>query len=138
MEPDTDFVFYSEQDENGLNPNIISGGFSVNSILKNTRIQSAGGLKKDISNCENVSELFENLVVPSWLYSRNTLNHKNNSNLNNNPLNIPYMKEDLFQKLLMALDEKKSKKNNNITVKSQNKRTGGTQNHNRTRIKKKK
>jgi hypothetical protein len=61
-----DLVFYGDSDKQ-----IYSGGFSVNSIMMksgispfttlNTMNEQTGG---------NVSDLFKNLVVPSWLVSQ--------------------------------------------------------------------
>jgi hypothetical protein len=60
-----DLIFYSDD-----NNNIYSGGFKVNSILMKNgsspiiTLNQNGGEKMD-----NVSDLFQNLVVPNWSFT---------------------------------------------------------------------
>ena len=61
-----DLVFYSDSDKQ-----IYSGGFNVNSIMMKSGISPFTTLND--SNTQtggNVSDLFKNLVVPSWLVSQ--------------------------------------------------------------------
>ena len=64
-----DLVFYEGPDNN-----IYSGGFSVNSIMMKSGISPFTTLNNSqndgIQKGGNVSDLFKDLVVPSWLVSQ--------------------------------------------------------------------
>ena len=62
-----DLVFYSGSDNQ-----IYSGGFSVNSIMMKSGFSPFTTLNNiNTQTGGNVSDLFKNLVVPSWLISQN-------------------------------------------------------------------
>jgi hypothetical protein len=61
-----DLVFYSGPDKQ-----IYSGGFSVNSIMMKSGISPFTTLNNmNVQTGGNVSDLFKDLVVPSWLVSQ--------------------------------------------------------------------
>jgi hypothetical protein len=67
----SDLVFYT-----GVDNQIYSGGFNVNSIMMKAGISPFKTLNKiNTQTGGNVSDLFKDLVVPSWLVSQG-----NNSN----------------------------------------------------------
>jgi hypothetical protein len=69
-----DLVFYSGSDKQ-----IYSGGFSVNSIMMKTGFSPFTTLNNIINTQTggNVSDLFKDLVVPSWLLSQGGSKHSN-------------------------------------------------------------
>ena len=75
-----DLIFYTDNNQ------IYSGGFNVNSIMMKTGISPFSTLNK-INNQigGNVSDLFKDLVVPSWLLSQeNKFNGGFNAGINKN------------------------------------------------------
>lgn len=68
-----DLVFYKDS-----NNNTYSGGFSVNSIMMKSGISPFTTLNNPNNASEqsggNVSDLFKNLVVPTWLVSQENKN----------------------------------------------------------------
>jgi hypothetical protein len=61
-----DLVFYSDSDKQ-----IYSGGFSVNSIMMKSGISPFTTLNDpNIQTGGNVGDIFKNMVIPSWLVSR--------------------------------------------------------------------
>jgi hypothetical protein len=61
-----DLVFYSDSDKQ-----IYSGGFSVNSIMMKSGISPFTTLNDpNIQTGGNVADIFKNMVIPSWLVSR--------------------------------------------------------------------
>ena len=106
---ENDLVFTSDGKQQ-----IYSGGFSINSIfLKqgispiktyNNNTISGGGSK--------VSDLFDNLVVPSWLLSYDTINNGSINSLNNNNVDDSdddYIDETLHDKLYKIMQPQKKK-----------------------------
>lgn len=64
-----DLVFYSGPDKQ-----IYSGGFSVNSIMMKSGISPFTTLNNmNVQTGGNVSDLFKDLVVPSWLVSQGNI-----------------------------------------------------------------
>ena len=64
-----DLVFYSDS-----NNEIYSGGFSINSIMMKGGISPFTTLNKmNGQTGGNVSDLFKDLVVPSWLLSQGNI-----------------------------------------------------------------
>jgi hypothetical protein len=118
-----DLIFYSDK-----NNNIYSGGFKVNSIIMKNgsspiiTLNQNGGKKMD-----NVSDLFQNLVVPNWTF---TLPSKKAFQKQNNEYNNKMDKdkededesidEDLHSKLL-SLIETKEKEHGKINTKTKTK-----------------
>ena len=104
---------------------IHSGGFSVNSIMMknglspiitfNNNPQIGGG------TTNQVSDLFNDLVIPNWALSYNNniiggkykeVEHKNNENSDDE-----FVDDDLHSKLLGLVEEhEKNKKNENISA----------------------
>ena len=123
----SDYIYNLDNDEM-----IYSGGFSVKSIMMKAGMSPImtlntsqfGGNKND-----NVSDLFDNLVIPSWVLTYNNIlsgkneenNHKND---NNEEEEDDVIDDDLHDKLLNLVKEtketketkemKKSKKNTRI------------------------
>ena len=65
----SDLVFYTGSDNQ-----IYSGGFNVNSIMMKTGISPFKTLNKiNTQTGGNVSDLFKDLVVPSWLMSQGNI-----------------------------------------------------------------
>jgi len=124
-----DLVFYTDQEKN-----IYSGGFNVNSIIMKAGLSPFSTLNK-INNQTggNVSDLFEGLVVPSWLLSQeNKFNggfnggfnrgfNKKNKSLDSDEDEDEVVSDDIHNKLLEFVTfndnknkHKKTKRNKNI------------------------
>jgi hypothetical protein len=97
-----ELIFYTDNNE------IYSGGFNVNSIMMKSGIPPFSTLNKDNNQTGgNVSDLFKDLVVPSWLLSQdnifNGLVGGGGSNKNNNQdsdSDADIIDDDLHNKLL--------------------------------------
>jgi hypothetical protein len=137
-----DLIFYSDKDNN-----IYSGGFNVNSIImKNgsspiaTLNQTQKGGDNSNSNYNNVSDLFQHLVVPNWTFTlpikkafqkQNVeYNHKVDKNNDKDEDEDECIDEDLHSKLLSLIAPKekefdkiktKTKKNKNKIIFKKNK-----------------
>jgi hypothetical protein len=115
-----DLVFYTDQEKN-----IYSGGFNVNSIIMKAGLSPFSTLNK-INNQigGNVSELFEGLVVPSWLLSQeNKFNggfNVNNKNLDNEDEEDDVITDDIHNKLLEFVSVKETKNKNKKTKRIKN------------------
>jgi hypothetical protein len=97
-----DLVFYGGSDNQ-----IYSGGFSVNSIMMKSGISPFTTLNdingQNIQNGGNVSDLFKNLVVPSWLVSQSNNfsgGSRHMKNLDEESDNEEVISDDLHDKLL--------------------------------------
>jgi len=94
------------------NENIYTGGFNVNSILMKAGMSPIMTLNTDQvgGGSDNVSDLFKNLVVPSW-----TLSYSNNmtggdyNDYSDNDDSDSDVDDDLHDKLLNLARESKSK-----------------------------
>jgi len=88
---------------NDANGNIYSGGFNVNSIMMKAGISPIMTLNEtnasQIGGAENVSDLFNNLVIPNWSLS---YNYKNlgGSNSRKDFEDEEIITEELHEKLL--------------------------------------
>jgi len=88
---------------NDANGNIYSGGFNVNSIMMKAGISPIMTLNEtnvsQIGGAENVSDLFNNLVIPNWSLS---YNYKNlgGSNSRKDSDDDELITEELHEKLL--------------------------------------
>jgi len=108
-----DLVFYSDS-----NNEIYSGGFSINSIMMKGGISPFTTLNKiNEQTGGNVSDLFKDLVVPSWLVSQGNIfsgGTKNNKMVDSDSENEEIITDELHDKLLKLVtvsdDEIKSKK----------------------------
>lgn len=96
-----DMIFYQDKDEK-----IYAGGFSVNSIMMKNGISPIITLNNQKSDTNNVSDLFNNLVVPNWAFylpeknmygGNNTINSDVDSDLDEDEHIID---DDLHNKLL--------------------------------------
>lgn len=125
---------------NDANGNIYSGGFNVNSIMMKAGFSPIMTLNEtnisQIGGAENVSDLFNNLVIPNWSLS---YNYKNlgGSNSRKDFDDEEIITEELHEKLLNLVkateDELKEKpkkikpnkvtKKNNLLVKTNKKIT---------------
>lgn len=125
---------------NDANGNIYSGGFNVNSIMMKAGFSPIMTLNEtnvsQIGGAENVSDLFNNLVIPNWSLS---YNYKNlgGSNSRKDFEDEEIITEELHEKLLNLVkateDELKEKpkknkpnkvtKKNNLLVKTNKKIT---------------
>ena len=119
-----DLVFYSDS-----NNEIHSGGFSINSIMMKAGFSPIMTLNEtnvsQIGGAENVSDLFNNLVIPNWSLS---YNYKNlgGSNSRKDFEDEEIITEELHEKLLNLVkateDELKEKpkknKPNKVTKKN--------------------
>ena len=105
---------------NDANGNIYSGGFNVNSIMMKAGISPIMTLNEtnvsQIGGAENVSDLFNNLVIPNWSLS---YNYKNlgGSNSRKDFEDEEIITEELHEKLLNLVkateDELKEKPKKN-------------------------
>jgi hypothetical protein len=113
MNPD-EFVYYHKTNENG-ETEIISGGFNVNNMFKtlnplitinNQDISTTvGGKKRDVNNYTSPSEMYEDLVVPGWVYTYNTSQVEYE---HIDPSSVDYISDDLHDKLIGLLHSTRS------------------------------
>lgn len=94
-----DLVFYGGSDNQ-----IYSGGFSVNSIMMKSGISPFTTLNNiNAQTGGNVSDLFKDLVVPSWLISQEytaTGGSKHMKNLDEDSDNEEIISDELYDKLI--------------------------------------
>jgi hypothetical protein len=94
-----DLVFYGGSDNQ-----IYSGGFSVNSIMMKSGISPFTTLNNiNGQTGGNVSDLFKNLVVPSWLVSQETKltgGNKHTKNLDEDSDDEEIISDELYDKLV--------------------------------------
>lgn len=118
-----EFVF-NHDSENG----IYSGGFSVNSIFMKEGMSPIMTLNKEVAQNggSQVSDLFNDLVIPSWTFSYNGGNF-NEGNFNGGTTNYDseddVLDDDIHDKLLDLVKhhetENKRKKNSSTRKKNQ-------------------
>ena len=120
-----DLVFYSD-----ANNEIHSGGFSINSIMMKGGISPFTTLNKmNGQTGGNVSDLFKDLVVPSWLVSQGNIftggTRQNNKDSDSDDDEI--ISDDLHDKLVALVTvsdaeikskKKQTKRNKNKVVKN--------------------
>jgi hypothetical protein len=120
-----DLVFYSD-----ANNEIYSGGFSINSIMMKGGISPFTTLNKmNEQTGGNVSDLFKDLVVPSWLVSQGNIfsggTRQNNKDSDSDDDEI--ISDDLHDKLIALVTvsdadikskKKQTKRNKNKIVKN--------------------
>lgn len=115
-----DFVIYKE------NGQIMSGGYSVNSILLNHNRSPIISSNKEQSGGENVStSIFSDLAVPGGLLFT-TPNYKKNSYESTSYNDVD---DNLFDNLLKMLDPTSNKQHNRKTKKHRNKHKITKKNH---------
>ena len=119
-----DLIFYKE------NGKILSGGYSIDSILLKNNISPMTTLNTNqMGGGKNVSSSFENLAVPAGLlYLHNSNSKTNNNNNNTNEFNNEYrdhvtMDDDLHDKLFKLAEVNKPKKKRSIKNKKSIKET---------------
>jgi hypothetical protein len=117
---DAEFIYYTDSD--GC---INSGGFCIKSIMLKNKISPVMTLNKpyyEQNQINNVSDIFDDLVVPNWAYlqPRNAVNntgYNENTKCNNNyeDENDEIIDDYLYNQLLELVKEvdtiKKQKKN---------------------------
>jgi hypothetical protein len=120
-----DLVFYSDS-----NNEIYSGGFSINSIMMKGGISPFTTLNKmNEQTGGSVSDLFKDLVVPSWLVSQGNIftggTRQNNKDSDSDDDEI--ISDDLHDKLIALVTvsdaeikskKKQTKRNKNKAVKN--------------------
>jgi hypothetical protein len=94
-----DLVFYGGSDNQ-----IYSGGFSINSIMMKSGISPFTTLNNTNGQTGgNVSDLFKNLVVPSWLVSQETKltgGNKHTKKLDEDSDDEEIISDELYDKLV--------------------------------------
>ena len=91
-----DLVFYSD-----ANNEIHSGGFSINSIMMKGGISPFTTLNKmNGQTGGNVSDLFKDLVVPSWLVSHENKFSGGAKNKDSDSEDEEIISDDLYDKLV--------------------------------------
>ncbi len=113
-----DLIYYSDNDGK-----IYSGGFSVNSIMIKeglSPIMTLNNVGNNSDDKENISDLFKDLVIPSW-----SLHYPNNKiiingNMDNDDKDSDeYISDDLYDKLLnlVTVSEKELRGGKKLTKK---------------------
>jgi hypothetical protein len=124
-----DLVFYSGSDNQ-----IYSGGFSVNSIMMKSGFSPFTTLNNiNGQTGGNVSDLFKDLVVPSWLLSQDNKfsgGSKHSKNVDEDSDNEEIISDELYDKLVdlatVSDAEIKNKKNNTRRFKNKVVKNKGT------------
>ena len=129
-----DLIYYSDNEGK-----IYSGGFSVNSIMIKEGLSPIMTLNNVSSTRQhdNISDLFSDLVIPSWTLHHENIkyNHDNNTSKNNLDYDSDdesdgYISDDLYEKLLglVTVSEKELKggKNNTRKMKTKIKKNKNT------------
>jgi hypothetical protein len=120
-----DLVFYSDSDNQ-----IYSGGFSVNSIMMKTGFSPFTTLNKintQTGGNSNVSDLFKDLVVPSWLVSQGNIfsGGKHTKNNDEDSEDDEIISDELYDKLvdLVSVSDSEIKNRKKHTKRFKNKVT---------------
>lgn len=123
-----DLVFYSDS-----NNEIHSGGFSINSIMMKGGISPFTTLNKmNDQTGGNVSDLFKDLVVPSWLVSQGNIfsGGRKQNNKDSDSDDDEIISDDLHDKLVALVTvsdaDIKSKKKQTKRFKNKVKKNKGT------------
>ena len=117
-----DLVFYSGSDNQ-----IYSGGFSVNSIMMKSGFSPFTTLNNiNGQTGGNVSDLFKDLVVPSWLLSQDNKfsgGSKHSKNVDEDSDNEEIISDELYDKLvdLATVSDAEIKNKKNTTRRFKNK-----------------
>ena len=91
-----DLVFYTSSDNQ-----IYSGGFNVNSIMMKAGISPFKTLNKiNTQTGGNVSDLFKDLVVPSWLVSQDNIFRGGKTKNDDDSEDDEVISDELHDKLL--------------------------------------
>ena len=118
-----DLVYTSDS-----NNNIYSGGFRINSIFLKNGISPIKTYNNNLNQNfhggnKKVSDLFENLVVPSWLLGYDTQSGLMQNNHSDNDSEDDFLDESLHEKLFSIMQPtkkkftKQNKKNHNNKTK---------------------
>ena len=120
-----DLVFYSDSDNQ-----IYSGGFSVNSIMMKSGFSPFTTLNKintQTGGNSNVSDLFKDLVVPSWLVSQGNIfsGGKHTKNNDEDSEDDEIISDELYDKLvdLVSVSDSEIKNKKKHTKRFKNKVT---------------
>ena len=121
-----DLVFYSDSDKQ-----IYSGGFSVNSIMMKSGISPFTTLNDpNIQTGGNVADIFKNMVIPSWLVSREYKSSGGSKHNEDSDDEDDVVSDDLHDKLIGLVTvsdaEIKNKKKNTRRFKNKVVKNKGT------------
>jgi hypothetical protein len=99
---------------NNPSEEIYSGGFSVNSVMMKAGLSPIMTLNNQLGgSSNNVSDLFDNLVIPNWCISYDNKFHGGTKNEKNekydNEDSDEEIEEDLHEKLLGLVKEHENK-----------------------------
>jgi len=100
-------LVYNTDNENG----IYSGGFSVNSVMMKAGMSPIMTFNKQSGGTNNVSDLFQSLVIPNWALSYNDRMSGGEYKENLEEDSDDELDEDLHEKLLGLVKEHESKLN---------------------------
>jgi hypothetical protein len=124
-----DELVFNNDTENGIH----TGGFSVKSIMMKNGVSPILTLNKDqMGGSNNVSDLFNDLVVPNWALSYTNQSGGNYKKDIDNESDDDVIEDDIHDKLIdlvrkYDLDEKKTKEvKSKKSTKKQLKKKGGT------------
>ena len=113
LRPD-ELLFYKKDD------NIMSGGYSINSIFLNDGIspmKTLNSLENDQTGGKKVSSIFDNLAVPAGLFLINQKSFTGISNLTTNK-NSEMLPDNIFDEFMKMIEvDKKNKKGKRKTKK---------------------
>ena len=113
-----DLIFYKE------NGKILSGGYSIDSILLKNNISPMTTLNTNqMGGGKNVSSSFENLAVPAGLLYLHNSKTKNDNDFNNEYQEHVPLNDDLHDKLFKLAEVNKIKKKKSIKNKKSIKET---------------
>lgn len=118
----SDLIF---NNENGIS----SGGFSVKSIMMKNGLSPIMTLNNDnmqIGGMNNVSDIFNNLVVPNWAFTNyNDLIGGGNNHVNENKEDDDVLDDDIHDRLVnlvrhydKSCNKKQTKKNSKLKSKN--------------------
>lgn len=121
-----DFVYYIEQDKNSNKTNIVSGGFNVSDIIQDiSPVVTLNNQEMVSPNMIGGGNDVHNLVVPSWIFSKN---YKKASYETTNIFDCDYIDDSLHDKLISLISSHK-----NIKTKSKKKREKTKEKNNKTK-----
>ncbi len=115
LRPD-ELLFYKEGD------NIMSGGYSINSLFLNDGIspmKTLNSLENDQTGGKKISSIFDNLAVPAGLFLINQNSFTGMSNLTTNKYkNSEMLPDNIFDEFMKMIEvDKKNKRGKRKTKK---------------------
>jgi hypothetical protein len=97
-----ELIYYDDENEG-----IHSGGFSVNSVMMKNKISPIKTVNKiggGSTTSDNISDLFNDLVIPNWIYSHNALQKGGTREVNDDE-DVEIIHEDIHDKLLGLMQD---------------------------------